>query len=112
MNTLPRPHETHSLDFVESRATPFLKPLIISQQRRAEYFYLEIAFLVCFALFLVPSAAQATLVTYSASLEFSGGKAPTGPTPWVTVVADDGGGVGSVLLTMTATNLTTHGSNT
>ena len=93
MNALPRAHKLHDLDWPKA----LLKSTLPS--------------IVSIALFLVPSAAQAELLTYTASLEFSGGTAPTGPTPWITVVADDGGGVGSLLLTITATNLTTHGGN-
>jgi MYXO-CTERM domain-containing protein len=58
------------------------------------------------AALLLPSTAYAAVLTFSADYEFSGGTAPSGSPPWYTLSFDDGGGVGSVLLTLTATNLT------
>jgi hypothetical protein len=52
------------------------------------------------------------MLTMGANFEYSNASAPTGPAPWITVGIDDHGAVGSVTLTVTATNLTTHGSNT
>jgi hypothetical protein len=53
-----------------------------------------------------PATAFATVLTFVANLEFSGGTAPSGAPPWFTVTFDDNGGVGSVDFTLTATNLT------
>ena len=51
-------------------------------------------------------AAAATL-TLGLSVEFSGGVAPSGSTPWIEAVFDDSfGGPNTVRLTLTATNLT------
>jgi hypothetical protein len=49
--------------------------------------------------------AGGVVVIYQASIEFSGGAPPAGPTPWLTVRYDDGGASGSVTMTFTATNL-------
>jgi hypothetical protein len=47
------------------------------------------------------SGAQAGTVTFELTTEFSGGQTPTSPGPWGTAVFDDGGGTGSVTLTIT-----------
>lgn len=57
-------------------------------------------------LVLICAPAQAAILTFPASIEFSGATPPSGPLPWVTVVFDDQGGSGSVLMSLTATNLT------
>lgn len=57
-------------------------------------------------LMLISTPAQAAILTFPASIEFSGATPPSGPSPWVTVVFDDQGGSGSVLMSLTATNLT------
>jgi hypothetical protein len=49
-------------------------------------------------------AAQADVVTFELTTEFSGGQTPTSPGPWGTAVFDDGGGTGTVTLTI-STNL-------
>lgn len=56
--------------------------------------------------FVFAPAAQATIVSYNLSFEFSGGDEPVGPPPWMTVSFDDGGGTGSVLLTINTDGLT------
>jgi len=52
------------------------------------------------------SLTQATMLTFNLDTEFSGATAPAGSTPWLTATFNDGGGTGSVTLTMQATNLT------
>jgi len=52
------------------------------------------------------SFTQATMLTFNLNTEFSGATPPAGPTPWLTATFNDGGGTGSVALTMQATNLT------
>jgi hypothetical protein len=52
------------------------------------------------------SQASATMITLQASFEYSGGTAPEGLSPWLTVTVDDGGGIGAVTLTLEARNLT------
>jgi hypothetical protein len=52
----------------------------------------------------VASAVQAGTVTFQLTTEFSGGQTPTSPGPWGTATFDDGGGTGSVTLTI-STNL-------
>jgi hypothetical protein len=50
--------------------------------------------------------SRAATITYGLDIEFSGGQAPAGPTPWVTAQFDDSiGGPNTVRLTMSATNL-------
>lgn len=50
--------------------------------------------------------AGATIITFQASVEFSNGTAPVGAPPWLTATFNDSGGSGSVVMTLTATNLT------
>ena len=51
-------------------------------------------------------ASMATVLVIELDTEFSdGGDSPNGPAPWVTLTFDDGGGSGSVTLTITS-NLT------
>lgn len=50
--------------------------------------------------------AHAAMLTFGLDIEFSGGTAPGGPTPWVQATFDDSfGGPNTVRLTMSATNL-------
>ena len=49
--------------------------------------------------------APAAIVTFDNVIEYSGGQQPAGPQPWLRAVFDDGGGTGSVTLTLTALNL-------
>lgn len=58
--------------------------------------------------FLISSSAQAGLVTYPLSIEFSSAVAPEGTPPWLTATFDDRDydTPGSVDLTLEATNLT------
>jgi hypothetical protein len=58
-----------------------------------------------FILAIVPVTGTAAILTYEATMEFSGGTAPGGPAPWLTATFDDQDGVGSVLMTLTASNL-------
>ncbi len=55
---------------------------------------------------LVASGAQAGIIEYPLSIEFSGATPPVGSAPWLTATFDDGGAPGSVTLTLEATNLT------
>lgn len=55
--------------------------------------------------FSFAASAQATIVSYNLDFEFSGGDEPEGPPPWMTVSFDDGGGTGSVLLTISTAGL-------
>ena len=56
---------------------------------------------------LLAPGAHATSVTYGMDTEFSGGTAPSGPVPWVTVTIDDSfGGANTVRVTLTGENLT------
>jgi hypothetical protein len=50
--------------------------------------------------------AEAAIVTFSAGVEFSGATAPVGPPPWLTISFDDGGGTGSVVMTVSNSGLT------
>jgi hypothetical protein len=49
--------------------------------------------------------AQATMITFSSTLEFSGGTAPAGSSPWLKAVIDDHGSTGSVDITLIGFNL-------
>ena len=50
--------------------------------------------------------ATAKTITLGSDFEFSGATAPVGTTPWLTTTFDDGGGTGSVTITLAATSLT------
>src|SRR5262245_36909390 len=52
------------------------------------------------------SQASATLITFGLTAEYSNAADPAGPKPWATATFDDGGGSGSVTLTLNAKNLT------
>jgi hypothetical protein len=67
---------------------------------------LAVAALLALASVPFSQHAQATVLTFGADFEFSGGTAPAGSAPWFTATFDDHGGVGSVDFTLTATNLT------
>jgi hypothetical protein len=58
------------------------------------------------SLLILPAAARATVLTYATNIEFSGGQAPGGSTPWFTVVFDDHNLVGTVDFLLSAGNLT------
>jgi hypothetical protein len=81
---------------------------------RAQASYAHIAYSTMVALVfaaastaLGPSPARATVISFGANMEFSGGQAPgSATTPWVVVSFDDHGGTGSVDLTLTAPHLT------
>lgn len=62
------------------------------------------AALACIAGFALSGMVEAGTVTFELTTEFSGGQLPTSPGPWGTAVFDDGGGSGSVSLTI-STNL-------
>ncbi len=66
------------------------------------------SFLVVFACVLAGMAGQvgATALQSAAEVEFSGGAAPTGTPPWLTMIFNDHGGAGSVTVTLVNTNLT------
>lgn len=49
--------------------------------------------------------SHATSITYELNYEFSGATQPTGATPWLTATFDDGGGTGTVTLTMESSGL-------
>jgi hypothetical protein len=51
-------------------------------------------------------AVMGNIITMGADYEYSGGTAPAGTAPWITATFDDGGGTGSVTMTLSAANLT------
>ena len=55
---------------------------------------------------VVPTSALGALLTMQLSYEYSGATPPVGSTPWLTATFDDNDTPGSVILTLTATNLT------
>ncbi|MHC4986094.1 MAG: PEP-CTERM sorting domain-containing protein [Planctomycetota bacterium] len=57
------------------------------------------------ALLLLTTGANASILTYDLSVEFSGATPPAGASPWLRAVFDDGGSPGSVTLTLTTPNL-------
>ncbi|MBW7905396.1 MAG: hypothetical protein LC135_02770 [Phycisphaerae bacterium] len=54
------------------------------------------------------AAAQAAILTFELSVEFSGATPPAGAAPWLTATFDDGGSPGSVDLTLATTNLVSN----
>ena len=52
------------------------------------------------------TSAQAAVITFDLDQEFSGATPPAGSSPWLRSTFDDGGGSGSVTMTLTALNLT------
>jgi hypothetical protein len=60
-------------------------------------------------LLLAAAPASALTITYELSVEFSGGDAPEGTAPWMTITIDDeadAGGANSVRITISNVNLT------
>jgi hypothetical protein len=53
-----------------------------------------------------PAQSEALQITFDLNVEFSGATPPAGTPPWLRATFDDGGGSGSVTLTLTALNLT------
>jgi hypothetical protein len=66
--------------------------------------YIGIA-MIAGLLVLAPNVS-ATMITYAMIIPFPGDLPPSGTAPWLTAIFDDHGGMGSVDLTITATNLT------
>ncbi len=62
--------------------------------------------IVCALLMIFSYGAQGSPVSFDLGVEFSGGTPPAGAAPWLNATFDDGGSAGSVILTLTATNLT------
>jgi hypothetical protein len=61
---------------------------------------------VVLATLTMGSAANAAVITFNLTTEFSGGTAPVGSTPWATATFDDSfGGANTARLTMMAGNL-------
>lgn len=65
---------------------------------------LDVIILVVMVGLLSPEA-NATAITFDLDVEFSGAQSPMGQVPWLRAVIDDGGGTGSVTLTLIALNL-------
>ncbi len=65
---------------------------------------LESLFLFSLGLLLLfsPASSIATTITFDLNFEFSGGTSPSGSPPWLRATFDDGGGTGSVTLTLTS----------
>ena len=61
--------------------------------------------LAALAVLLLNGLAHATVLSFSTSIEFSGGNEPVGSGPWLSAVFDDGDTPGSVSLTLTALDL-------
>jgi hypothetical protein len=62
---------------------------------------------LCLTALTFASAANAAVISYNLTTEFSGATAPVGPSPWATATIDDSfGGANTARLTMTAVNLT------
>jgi len=56
--------------------------------------------------FVVAPLASATVLTFDYNFEFSAGTPPAGLAPWLRATFDDGGGTGTVTLTLQELNLT------
>src|SRR5262245_5154993 len=56
-------------------------------------------------LITVVPVASATTLSYDLGVEFSGGTPPAGPGPWLEISFNDGGGTGSVVVTMSGSGL-------
>jgi hypothetical protein len=68
-----------------------------------EEYIMSSAMLRCFGFvcaFICVARAAAGVVVYNMSVEFSGATPPTGTPPWMTATFDDGGGMGSVMVTL------------
>lgn len=63
------------------------------------------AVLLLAGLVAMSTSARGAIVTYDYNFEFSGASPPAGAAPWLRVVFNDFGGVGSVDMTFTALNL-------
>ncbi len=61
---------------------------------------------VCALLMVLSCAAEGALVSFDLAVEFSGATPPAGAAPWLNATFDDEGSAGSVILTLTTTNLT------
>jgi hypothetical protein len=57
------------------------------------------------AAFAAAAPAGAAMLTFNYNYEFSGAQAPGGAAPWMTATLDDGGGTGSVTLTISTGGL-------
>jgi hypothetical protein len=57
------------------------------------------------AVAICASSARAAVIAYDLSVEFSGATPPAGAAPWIRATFDDGGGTGSVTLTLASVNL-------
>src|SRR5262245_43746761 len=57
-------------------------------------------------LITVVPVASATTLSFDLGIEFSGGTPPAGPGPWLEISFNDGGGTGSVTVTMSGNGLT------
>jgi hypothetical protein len=53
----------------------------------------------------IAAPARAAVITFDLNTEFSGATPPAGAAPWLRATFDDGGGSGSVTMTLTALNL-------
>jgi hypothetical protein len=51
------------------------------------------------------TSAPAAILTYDLNIEYSGATPPAGPAPWISATFDDGGGSGTVTMTLTTPNL-------
>jgi hypothetical protein len=58
------------------------------------------------AVLAISASAEADVLTFDLSIEFSGAFPPEDSPPWLTATFDDGGSAGSVDLTLQTTNLT------
>lgn len=58
------------------------------------------------ACIILTASASAAIVQQDLSFEYSGGTPPVGVSPWLRATFDDSGGSGSVMMTLTALNLT------
>lgn len=75
-------------------------------RRRSDRLAFSAAAMACLFAVLSGGQAQATIVTYSMNIEFSGGTAPSASAPWVVVNLDDHNQSGVVDLKVTAPGLT------
>ena len=57
------------------------------------------------ALVALAGSARAAIVTYDLDIEYSGATPPAGAGPWLRATFDDGGGSGTVTMTLTSLNL-------
>jgi PEP-CTERM motif len=72
---------------------------------RGEWRFLKVIITVVFVIWLLPAAlTPASVITFTSSIDFNGDP-PAGSPPWLTAKFDDGGGSGTVTLTLTVNNL-------